>query len=524
MQEHEVAIDDASLPSRISFSPVFNVAVPFIDRHVAEGRAARPALRAGGDVVTYGVLAGNVNRCGRIFGALGLARGDRVLMAVRDCPEFFYAFWGAVKAGMIPIPVNTLLRTEDYEFLVGDSECAAVLYSTEIGDAVRPAVEAGSNDCRVALPTRGPGSLAERLPDAPADLEPAATAAVDECFWLYSSGSTGAPKGVVHRHRDMVVTSERFGRGIAGIGPDDVVFCAGKLFFSYGFGGGMTFPLWAGASIVLVEERPTPEIVFAIIETYRPTVFFGVPTLYAQLLHAAQARAPDLGSIRLGVSAGEALPAHVFHRMRERFGFTVIDGIGSTEALHIFVSNRIDDLKPGTSGKVVPGYEVRIVGEDGMPVPDGEIGTLHVKGDSTARRYWNHPGKTAATMLGDWLNTGDMYHVDEEGYYVNAGRGDDMFKVGAMWCSPIEIEDVLIRHPGVREAAVVGRLDEDGLEKPEAFVVLEPGTGPGPELVEALTARCRDSLARYKYPRWYNWIDELPKTVTGKIQRYRLRR
>jgi benzoate-CoA ligase family protein len=322
----------------------------------------------------------------------------------------------------------------------------------------------------------------------------------------------------------MVCTSERFAANTAGLRADDIVFSVSKLFHSYGFGNAMTFPLWVGATIVLSDERVTPEMSFETIERFRPTVFFGVPTLYAQQLRAMETSRPDLSSLRLCISAGEALPGDVFRRWKERTGTVILDGLGSTENLHIFISNRPDDIKPGTSGRPVSGYEVRLVDDDEAEITEPDtIGTVWVKGESAAALYWNNPDKTARTMRGDWLNTGDMYYRDADGYYHNAGRGDDMMKVGGLWCSPFEIEARLIEHPMVLEAAVVGHADEDGLIKPAAYVVLNDPEDAGDALEDALVAHCRDGLAHYKYPRWFHFVDDLPKTATGKIQRFRLR-
>lgn len=515
---HSVSIDRSRNPAAIEFPPVFNVAVAFIDRHVDEGRGERAAIRTVRGDVTYAELAGNVARCGNILRGLGLRRGDRVLMAVQDSPWFFYVFWGAIKAGLVPIAVNTLLKAHEYAYLIDDSGCAALVHTDCLTEVAGGAAAAAAKP--LVLPV---GTLEQRMAAASAVLEPAPTGPLDDCFWLYSSGSTGHPKGVVHRHRDMVITSERYGQGIAGLRQDDVVFCAGKLFFSYGFGGGMTFPIWAGATTVLSDERPSVEMAFTMIERFRPTYYFGVPTLYAQQLIALESQPRDLSSIRAASSAGEALPAHVFHRWKEATGITILDGIGSTEVLHIFVSNRHDDVRPGTSGRPVPGYEVKIVDIDGNRLPDGEIGYLWVKGDSNARCYWNNPEKTEATMRGEWLNTGDMYCLSPEGYYVNMGRGDDMLKVGGIWCSPLEIEEHLLKHPKVREAAVVGRADSDGLLKPAAYVVLRDCGDAGEPTTNELIQHCKSGLAGYKYPRWFVFIDELPKTVTGKVQRFQLR-
>ena len=523
MKDNTVIVDKAVSPSALRFAPVFNVAVPFIDRHLDEGRNDKTAIRDVPGEVTYGQLCERVNRCGNVIKALAIGAGERVLMMVKDCPEFIYLFFGAIKAGAIPVPVNTLLRTQDYRFLIEDSQCAALFYSAEFAATAKQALAEARHRPAHRFEIDGAGGLIGLMAEAAPDLAPAHTSADDDCFWLYSSGSTGNPKGVVHAHRDMVCTSERYAAAAAGLREDDTVFSVSKLFHSYGFGNAMTFPLWAGATIVLSDRRVSPEMTFEVIEAFRPSVFYGVPTLYAQQLRALETQRPDLSSVRICISAGEALPGDVLRRWTERTGTLILDGLGSTEMLHIFISNTESDHRRGTSGRVVPGYEVKIVGEDGKPVTPGEIGVVHVKGESAAKYYWNNPEKTASTMLGEWLNTGDMYYQDQDGYFVNCGRGDDMLKVGALWCSPFEIEATLIAHPKVLEAAVVGRADADGLIKPEAFVVLNDAADAGQDLAADLRAHCRDKLARYKYPRWFNFVDELPKTATGKIQRFRLR-
>jgi benzoate-CoA ligase family protein len=519
---HTVVVDESVTPNALRFSPIFNVAVPFIDRPVSEGRGNRVALHYGSEKITYGQLAENVARAGNALLSLGLNSGDRLVMAALDEPMFFYVFWGAIKAGIIPIAASTFLKAAEYQHLIADAQCAGFVYASalaaEVADVARP-----SPQLRVVLPIDGRGSLAELMAAASPELEPAPTTATTDCFWLYSSGSTGYPKGVVHVHRDMVVTSERYGRKIAGIEPDDIVFCASKLFFSFGFGGGMTFPLWVEASTVVQPERTTAELALDYLERSGATVFFGVPTLYGQMVHAYEKRPRRLSALRRCLSAGEALPAAIFNRWKELTGVPILDGIGSTEVLHIFISNRIDDIRPGSSGRPVPGYEVKIVGEDDSVLPKGEIGTLWVKGESNARCYWNNPEKSRKTMVGEWLNTGDMYYVDPDGYYVNAGRGDDMLKVGAMWCSPIEIEGKLLEHPKVREAAVIGRPDDDNLIKPAAYLVLKNPEDENETSAAELQQYCKEHLAGYKYPRWIHFVRELPKTVTGKIQRFRLR-
>lgn len=521
MQDYTVSINYEVTPSKISFSPKFNAVVAFIDRHVLQGRGDQIALKTEHADISYDELLANVNRFGNALKDLGLKKGDRVLMVVVDEPQFFYTFWGAIKAGLVPIPVNTMLKAHEYKYLIDDSDCTAVIYSAPPSEQVLGGLsEASANPSAIST---GDDGLSGRARTSADQLAPEAATATDECFWLYSSGSTGNPKGVIHAHRDMVITSERYGQVIAGIQQSDTVYCASKLFFSYGFGGGMTFPLWAGATIILISEKTTPELTFSVIERFRPDVFFGVPTLYGQQLHAADRNQPDMSSIRIALSAGEALPAHVFEKVRENFGFTILDGIGSTEVLHVFICNRIDDVRPGTTGKPVAGYEVKILDDAGQEIEPGDIGILWVKGESNASQYWNNPEKTTQTMVGEWLNTGDMYYVDDDGYYVNAGRNDDMLKVGGMWCSPIEIEAHLLRHPGVREVAVVGRRDDDNMIKPEAFIVPKEANVDEGKLTMDLTQFSKEGLAGYKYPRWFSFIDEIPKTTSGKIQRYKLR-
>jgi benzoate-CoA ligase family protein len=524
MDSRTVTVDRTQSPARIIFVPGFNVAVPFIDRHVAEGRGAKVAIRSADGEVTYAELLEGVNRCGNALLGLGVRRGDRLLMVVKDCAEFFYVFWGAIKAGIIPVPLNTLLRADDYRFIIEDSQCAALVWSPEYEGEVKAALATARPRPSVTLPVHGgERSLRAELARASAELRAVPAAATATCFWLYSSGSTGRPKGTVHRHRDMVATSEHYGVGVLGIREDDVFFSAAKLFFAYGHGNAMTFPLWVGGTAVLLGPKPTPQGTFDTIERFRPTLFFGVPTLYAAQLQALENQRPDLSSVRLCASAGEALPADILRRWKERTGLTILDGIGSTEALHIFISNRVDDVRPGASGRVVPGYEARVV-VDGKEVPPDEPGRLQVRGPSTAAYYWNNPQKTAATMLdGGWLDTGDTYVRDAEGYYHYCGRSDDMLKVGGIWCSPIEIESTLVSHPKVLEVAVVGSPDASGLVKPEAYVVLREGVAGSDALAIELMQHCKSQLAPYKFPRLIHFVLELPKTATGKIQRFRLR-
>jgi benzoate-CoA ligase family protein len=518
-----LTVDRSRSPSVFTFAPGFNVVAPFIDRHVPEGHGAKVAIRCQDGDVTYAELAANVNRCGNALVGLGLAPGQRMLMLVKDCPEFFYLFWGAIKAGIIPVPLNVILRAADYRIILEDSAASAVMFSPEFAGELVPAL-AGARGPHLALPVEGePRCLRTLLSAAPPELEPVPADATAPCFWLYTSGSTGRPKGAVHRHRDMVVTSELFGRGVLGVHEDEVIFSAAKLFFAYGLGNAMTFPLWAGATTVLQGARPTAKNTIETIERFRPTLYFGVPTLYASQLQELETTRPDLGSLRLCVSAGEPLPAALFQRWKDRTGLTILDGLGSTEALNTFISNRLDDVRPGTSGRPVPGYEVRILAPDGTEAAPGQPGRLQVKGDSTAVCYWNNPERTAQTMQGDWLDTGDTYIRDEAGYYQHCGRSDDMLKVGGLWCSPAEIEARLIDHPSVLEAAVAGLPDASGNIKPEAWVVLRAGISPSDTLADELMVHCKGHLAPYKFPRQVHFIAELPRTATGKIQRYLLR-
>jgi benzoate-CoA ligase len=505
----------------------FNVATHFVDRHLAEGRAGAPAFHCEDRVLTYGDVADLANRTGNTLLELGVEMEDRVLVMCLDAPEFLGTFWGAMKIGAVPIPVNTLMRTADYLYFLDDSRARVAVVSAPLLAEAGPALARARHLRHVLVAGGAPGphlSYEERVAKAPARLDAAPTSRDDAAFWLYSSGSTGFPKGAVHLHHDMVVCVETYAKQVLGIRPDDKVFSAAKLFFAYGLGNGGYFPMGVGAQSVLYPHRPVPESVFEVLGRHRPTIFFGVPTLYAGMLAVKDAeRRFDLSSLRLCVSAGEALPEEIYVRWRERFGVEIIDGIGTTEILHIFLSNRPGAARPGSSGLPVPGYEAIIVDDDGRPVAQGEIGNLRVKGDSTMAYYWNKHDKTRETLFGPWIQTGDKYWQDADGYYWYAGRADDMLKVGGIWVSPVEVEATLIKHPAVLEAAVVGRADEDELVKPHAFVVLKEAAPASPALADELKAFVKDRIAPYKYPRWIDFVPELPKTATGKIQRFKLR-
>jgi benzoate-CoA ligase family protein len=503
----------------------FNAASVFIDHHPAAGRGGRVAVRWNERAITYAELAANVNRTGNMLRRLVVRPEERVLMAVWDSPEFAYCFWGAIKIGAVPVPVNTFLRADEYAYLLENSQASTLVVSPEIWPTVASLTTRRLRN-RIVVGVERPGalsfwSLVEK--ESPV-LEAEPTHRDDMALWLYSSGSTGSPKGVVHLHRHLLYCAETYAKEVLDVRPDDVTLAAPRLFFAYGLGGGMTFALHAGATAVLLSERPTPDSIYAAIHRYRPTLFFGVPTLYAAMLQMKDVeRKYDLSSLRLCVSAGEALPAELFNQWKERFGVEILDGIGSTEALHIFLSNRAGQVRPGSSGTPVPGYELRIVDEKGLDVPRGEIGDLLVKGGSVTAGYWRRLEATRRALQGEWLRTGDTYYQDADGVYWYCGRSDDMLKVSGQWVSPAEVEGLLFHHPAVLEAAVVGWEDENRLVKPKAFVVLKEEYAPSPSLAAELQLFVKERTLPHKYPRWIKFVPDLPKTATGKIQRYKLR-
>lgn len=518
--------DHSTSPPHITIPRPYNAAQDLLERNLCAGRADKPAFIDDSRSITYGVLAQRVDAFAHGMIALGLRREDRVLLCLHDSIDFPVAFLGCIKAGIVPIPVNTLLTAADYEFMLSDSRARALVVSAPLLATFTPPLARLPNMQQVIVSGHdgdGHALFDDVLNTARGVFAPAPTTADDACFWLYSSGSTGRPKGTVHVHGSLVQTAELYARPILGIQADDLVFSVAKLFFAYGLGNALTFPMAVGATALLMAERPTPEAVFARLRRHQPSIFYGVPTLYAGLLaHPDLPRADEL-RLRRCASAGEALPEALGQRWAAHFGVDILDGIGSTEMLHIFLSNRADDLRYGTTGKAVPGYQLRIVDESGAPVAPGEPGDLQISGPTSATGYWNNREKSRATFHGPWVHSGDKYWQDADGYYVYAGRSDDMLKVGGIYVSPAEVEAALSAYPAVLEAAVVGRKDSDGLVKPMAYVVLKAGGSGSPELAAALRTHVKARLAPFKYPRWIEFIDELPKTATGKIQRFQLR-
>lgn len=507
----------------------FNVATHFVDRHLGEGRSDKVAIECGEERVTYRQLFEQVNRTGNALKKLGVRQEERVALLLPDTPEFGFCFFGAIKMGAVPIPMNTLLKPAEYEYMLNDARARVLIVS----EALYPQIQAIGEGDLVYLetvvvagePVEGCRSLRQLVEESSPALEPALTCKDDPAFWLYSSGSTGFPKGCIHLHHDMIFCAELYAKATLGIREDDRCFSVAKLFFAYGLGNGLYFSLAVGATSILLPGSPSPPNIYAVIERFRPTLFFSVPSNYSNLLayHRSDGVEFDLSSVRYAVSAGEALPAPIFHRFKERFGVEILDAIGSTEALHMFIANRPGAVRPGSSGQIIAGYDARIVDDNDQPVADGEIGNLLIQGEAVCAGYWNQHEKTKNIFQGHWLRTGDKYRRDADGYYWHVGRSDDMLKVKGMWVSPVEVESALLEHPSVQEAAVVGYRDHNHLVKPAAYVVLKNGGKAGPEVAEELRQLIATRLAPYKCPQTIEFIPQLPKTATGKIQRYKLR-
>jgi benzoate-CoA ligase len=516
--------DHSASPPLVNIPRDYNAAHDLLERNALHAGKVAFMDALSGEQLTYGELTEQSHRFANALRAQGFAPESRVLLAMLDTPQWPVVFLGCILAGVVPVAANTLLTSQDFEFMLRDSRAQGLIVSHALLPSFEPligkintlktVIVAGTEDS-LSYP-----ALAVMLRAQAAIKTIANTCADDACFWLYSSGSTGTPKGTVHLHSHLIQTAELYGRGVLGIRESDVVYSAAKLFFAYGLGNALTFPMAVGATTVLLPARPAPADVFALLKKFQPTIFYGVPTLYAALL--ADPAKPAKAELRLRVctSAGEALPAEIGKKWTAHYGCEILDGIGSTEMLHIFLSNRPGQVRYGTTGQAVPGYALRIIGDDGRECGDGEIGELQISGPSSAIMYWNNRTKTKATFAGEWTKSGDKYTRDADGYYTYGGRSDDMLKVGGIYVSPFEVEACLMTHAAVLEVAVIGVADDDQLIKPKAYVVLKPGQAA---TIDELKAHVKQQLAPYKYPRWIEFVGELPKTATGKIQRFKLR-
>ncbi len=518
--------DHSTSPPIIHMPRAFNAAHDLLERNILAGRSKKIAYIDDAGRYTYEELIARANQSGNAFLKLGLNIEDRIMIVHSDTVDFPAVFLGAIKVGVVPIAVNTLLTPDDYEFMLEDSRAKALIVTSSLMEKLDRAISKSKYLQHIIVSgdeLSGYHNLQRLQSLASDECDPAVTSCDDSCFWLYSSGSTGAPKGTIHVHSSLAHTAELYAKPVLGIKETDVVFSAAKLFFAYGLGNGLTFPLSVGATTVLMAERPTPDSVFKRLKEHQPTIFYGVPTLFGAMLASDHLPNRSEVSIRVATSAGEALPAEIGKRWTSHFGSEILDGIGSTEMLHIFLSNRPGDCQYGSTGKPVPGYEIRLVDENGQDVPTGELGELQIKGPSAANLYWNQRQKSRETFCGEWTRAGDKYSVDAQGFYTYGGRSDDMLKVSGLYVSPFEVEGVLVSHAAVLEAAVVGDEDEDKLIKPRAYVVLVDSSQASSELVEDLKEYVKSKLAPFKYPRWIEFVDELPKTATGKIQRFKLR-
>src|SRR6202165_5560031 len=492
----------------------YNVGADLLERNLEPGRENKIAILSAAGDLTYLDLFKLSCGAAHALHDLGVRREERVLIAAYDGPGWVAAFLGAIRLGAVPVPVNPLLqRSEDYDHYIEDSLARIVVVDGATEEKLKAAVD------RAAKP---PQLLRAGQITVEEEVDPAPTRRDDMAFWLYSSGSTGKPKAVVHLHHDIPYTCVTYAEQVLGITEHDTTFSTTGLFHAYGFGNNLTFPYWVGASSILHAGRHTPATVLDTIEKRRPTLFFSAPTLYNAILNFEGSRGRDLSSIRHCIAAAEALPAEVWRRWKEAYGLTILDGVGSTELLHIYCSNRLDDVRPGSSGKAVPGYELKILDDEGKPAPAEEAGDLYVKGDSALALYWAQHEKTKRSVLGEWFFTGDRYRVDADGFYWYEGRSDDMIKVSGLWASPIEIESVLLEHPAVAESAVVG-LEVDGFMRIKAFVITKGEATGGVALASELQEHCKTRLQRFQYPHMIEFVSELPKTVTGKTQRYKLR-
>jgi 4-hydroxybenzoate-CoA ligase len=504
----------------------YNAVTWLLDRNVDEGRGAKLAFTDTVSELSYGDLQTQSRRLANLLRRLDVRREERVAMIMLDTVDFPVVFLGAIRAGIVPVPLNTLLTPEQYAYVLADCRARVLFISEALLPVVKDMVGRMPDLEHVVVTgndAQGHRKLSDEIARESDSFPTAATHADEPAFWLYSSGSTGMPKGVRHLHSNLAATAETYAKQVLGIREDDVGLSAAKLFFAYGLGNALTFPMSVGATTVLNSERPTPAKMFELMNKYHPSIFYGVPTLFSAMLNDKTLKHERGGSrLRICTSAGEALPESVGNAWKQRFGVDILDGVGSTELLHIFLSNAPGDIKYGSSGKPVPGYKVRLVNEAGANVPDGEVGELLVDAPSAGEGYWNQRSKSRQTFEGHWTRTGDKYIRDAEGRYTFCGRSDDMFKVSGIWVSPFEVESALITHPAVLEAAVVPEADPEGLLKPKAFVVLRADAETD-GLHDALKEHVKQKIGPWKYPRWIDVVDSLPKTATGKIQRFKLR-
>ena len=512
----------------LNLSRQFNAAEYFVDRNVAEGRGDNTAILYEDQVISYHLLAENVNRAANALCELGVAMENRVMLLLRDTPEMIYSFYGAIKAGAVPIPTNILMKAPDFLYMLNDSRASVLIvdpvFLPEIEKILDQTVFLKSV---VVCGAQGHSHLPfnELLEKAGTDFKAAATTADDAAFWLYSGRNPEKPMGAVHHHSHMVYCAEAYAKGILSMSSDDRAM-GSFLFFAYGLGNGVYFPFAVGATTVLISHPPKPELFYEDLIKYKPTLFFTVPTLLGALADYKKAclqdgkDLPSVDSLRACISSAEILSPEIYHRFKEEFGVEVLDGTGSTEICHIFLSNRFGEVRPGSTGKAVAGYQMRLLDDDGNPVNAGQIGNLMVSGGSIASSYWNQREETRHNMLGEWFVTGDRYLMDVDGYYYFRGRSDDMLRVGGKWLAPGEVEKTINQHPAVAESAVVGYQDKDELFKPYAFVVLNPAVQPTDNLQEDIQQFVRDRIAAYKYPRWIELVDNIPKTAGGKIQRF----
>ncbi|MGB9886187.1 MAG: benzoate-CoA ligase family protein [Moorellales bacterium] len=507
---------------------VFNLATFLLDRHLSEGRGNKVALYFRDRSYTYSELADQANRLGNALARLGVEAENRVVLCLPDSPAFYVGYFAAMKIGAVPVPVSTAAVPQDYVYFLNDSRAKALI----IDETLAPVIRGVRDQLRflkhfivVGEPEAGELSFEDLLQRGEPTLEAYPTSKDDMAFWLYSSGTTGRPKGVVHLHHDLLHFMPPHCREVVRLEPGDRVFSVSKLYFSYGRNNSLDSVFLTGASVVLYPGKPDPDKVLDVLEGYRPTVFYSVPTSYAGILRYLQqsGRRCDLSFLRCCVSAGEALPRTVFEQWRERFGLSILDGIGSSDVGAIFLSNRPDCLRPGATGKLLPGFEARLVDPEGREVGTGEIGTLWVRNDGITAGYWNKHELTKKSLVGDWFITGDQFYRDSDGFFWYAGRADDMIKAGGIWVSPLEVEGVLREHPAVADCAVIGAPDLDGLEKPLAFVITNDGYAASSALEQELQQYVRSRLAHYKYPRWVRFVEDLPRTASGKVQRYKLR-